>query len=131
MLYVLVGQQSKKQQHSIKREWSKREVCVIGKKNIPLVSEQKVLLQISKIEATRLRVKQLEKKQQLEREEAALKQKRLEEEVALKQKTLEEKTSIKHKFEMLQASQQLEEAVLELQFLDEEKGQRRLHLVIG
>ena len=81
-----------------------------------------------KVEAARLRVKQLEEKQQLERqeaalkqkrleEEAALKQKRLEEEAALKQKALEEETSFKHKFEMLQASQQLEEAVLELQVL--------------
>ena len=68
-----------------------------------------------KIEAARLRVKQLGEKQQLEREEAALKQKRLEEEAALKQKALEEETCFKHKFEMLQASQQVEEAVLELQ----------------
>ena len=71
-----------------------------------------------KVEAARLRVKQLEEKQQLERqeealkqkrleEEAALKQKRLEEEVALKQKALEEEISFKHKFEMLKASQQL------------------------
>ena len=90
-----------------------------------------------KIKAARLRVKQLGEKQQLEREEAALKQKRpeeeaalkqkrleeevalkqkrLEEEAALKQKALEEETCFKHKFEMLQASQQVEEAVLELQ----------------
>ena len=51
----------------------------------------------------------------------ALKQKRLEEEAALKQKAFEEETSFKHKFEMFQASQQLEETVLELQVLHEEK----------
>ena len=52
----------------------------------------------------------------------ALKQKRLEEEAALKRKALEEETSFKHKFETLQASQQVEEAVLELQVLHEEKA---------
>ena len=47
--------------------------------------------------------------------------KRLEEEAVLKQRALEEETSFKHEFEMLQASQQLEKAVLELQVLHEEK----------
>ena len=60
-------------------------------------------------------------KQKRLEEEVALKQKRLEEEAALKQKALEEETSFKHKFEMLQASQQVEEAVLELQVLHEQK----------
>ena len=61
-----------------------------------------------KIETARLRLKQLEK-HELEKQEAVLKQKRLQEENALK-----------HKFEMLQASQQLEEAVLERQVMEEE-----------
>ena len=43
MLYELVGQQSKKK-HWINRERPKREVCVTGKKNIPLVSKHKVML---------------------------------------------------------------------------------------
>ena len=62
-----------------------------------------------KVETARLRLKQLEEKHELEKQEAALKQKRLQEENALK-----------HKFEMLQASQQLEEAVLERQVMEEE-----------
>ena len=62
-----------------------------------------------KVETARLRLKQLEEKHELEKQEAALKQKRLQEENALK-----------HKFQMLHASQQLEEAVLERQVMEEE-----------
>ena len=62
-----------------------------------------------KIETAGPRPKQLEEKHELKKQDAALKQKRL-----------EEKNAFKHKFEMLQASQQLEEAVLEQQVLEEE-----------
>ena len=62
-----------------------------------------------KVETARLRLKQLEEKHEFEKQEAALKQKRLQKENALK-----------HKFEMLQASQQLVEAVLERQVMEEE-----------
>ena len=58
-----------------------------------------------KVETARLRLKQLEEKHELEKQEAALKQ---------------EENALKHKFEMLQASQQLEEAVLERQVMEEE-----------
>ena len=58
-----------------------------------------------KVETARLRLKQLEEKHKLEKHEAALKQ---------------EENALKHKFEMLQASQQLEEAVLERQVMEEE-----------